>query len=87
MADQKQLAEALYRLKKTSDFAIVEEWLYAIRAEYLSIWKSSQMRLEHCQGRYCALDDLISYIEKAEENLDKIKDRERENSYERVSPI
>jgi hypothetical protein len=45
------------------------------------------MRLEHCQGRYCALDDLISYIEKAEENLDKIKDRERENSYERVSPI
>jgi hypothetical protein len=87
MVDRKQLVEALSRLQKTSDFNIVENWLHETRSEYLSIWRNTDERIEHCQGRYCAVDDIIVYIGKAEENLRKIKEREKESEYGRVSPI
>jgi prefoldin subunit 5 len=83
----KELVEALFRLKQNNDFKLIETWLHEIRNEYLSIWKNERTRLEHMQGRYSAIDDLIQYIDKAEENLKKIKEREKEMGYERISPI
>jgi CO dehydrogenase nickel-insertion accessory protein CooC1 len=84
---QKDLVEALSRLKQTLDFQLVMHWLNTTRSEYLSIWRGAEKRLEHMQGRYCGIDDILVVIEHAEESLKKIREREKADEHSRANPF
>lgn len=76
---EKRLLRAIISLKNNSDFAYVLGWLYNTKAEYLKLLGDSKRdKIEHFQGRYKALEDLLIYLGLAEQKLTIVLQREKE---------
>lgn len=78
--NEKRLLQAIKNLNGTSDFEILRLWIMDTRNDYLACWKMAREKLEHFQGRYAAIDDLLIYMAKAEDVLRAVKKQEAENA-------
>jgi len=76
MTDEERLLSSIVAKSDDVDFALILVWLSNIRAEYLKIWRESKSdRLEHFQGRYAAIDDILIYLGQAEQKLRKLREK------------